>query len=177
MKRYFVPIREEVSTNNQNIFDHLERPSGRMPNLHAVFEYSEIGLKGYLVLQKTESILSIEEQEIINLIVSQASNFSYGGAAHATIAEIQDFSDEQIIEIRKAKIKFDTKLAGLAKLVKDIIVNRGWVGEDNINAFYAAGYDYAAVVDTCIQIGCKAIDEYLYNITQVPADWPLSPSL
>ena len=93
MKRYFVPIREEVSTNNKNIFDHLEKAYGRVPNLYAVFAYSENGLKDYLVLQNRKSTLSLEEQEIINLIVSQVSNCQYGITGHANIVEAPDFTD------------------------------------------------------------------------------------
>ena len=177
MKKYFVPIRKEVSTNNQNIFDHLERAYGRVPNLYAVFAYSETGLKDYLTLQNRKSTLSIEEQEIINLIVSQVSNCKYGIAAHVTMVEVHGFTDEQITEIRKAKIEFDTKLSGLARFAKDVVLNRGWVNENNINAFFEAGYDDAAIVDVCIQIGCQTMSDYLYNITQIPVDWPLAPLL
>ena len=44
MSTFNVPKREEVSANNQAIFDQLEKGLGFVPNLYAAFAHSETAL-------------------------------------------------------------------------------------------------------------------------------------
>ena len=58
MKRFHVPSRGEVSANNQNIFDNLQKNLGFVPNLYATMAYSDTGLENYLHLQNAKTSLS-----------------------------------------------------------------------------------------------------------------------
>ena len=46
-----VPTREEVSADNQAIFDNLKKGLGMVPNLYATFAHSETALANYLAFQ------------------------------------------------------------------------------------------------------------------------------
>lgn len=177
MKTFSVPQREEVSQANQVIFDTIKASFGKIPNLYASFAYSETALSDYLNLQNRKTSLSGQEKEVINLVVSQVNNCQYCIPAHTFIAKMLGFTDEQIVEIRKATISFDFKLASLARFVKDTTVNRGRPSERYINDFLDAGYNNASIVDVCILIGDKTISNYLHSITQIPVDWPEAPSI
>lgn len=172
-----MPTRETVSANNQNLFDNLNKMVGFVPNLYAAFARSEHALGNYLTLQSGKSSLRAKDREVINLVVSQVNECVYCLSAHTAIAKTQGFTDEQIIEIRKADISFDPKLAALARLVKSISENRGHADAALLEAFYAAGYDEANLVDTVMVIGDKVITNYIYALTEVPVDWPAVPAL
>ena len=177
MKNFPIPTKEQVSPANQSIFENLNGMVGFVPNLYAIFGHSESALGDYLALQNRKSSLRAKEREVINLVVSQVNNCSYCLSAHSQFAKMNGFTDEQILEIRKANITFDTKLDALAKLVKDATENRGHVATGVMENFFAAGYSEAGLIDVTMVIGDKIITNYLHAMTNIPIDWPLAPAL
>jgi len=173
-----VPTRDQVTENNQAVFDHMKKSFGRVPNLFATFALNETALRDYIALQNRKSTLSAKEREIINLVVSQVNNCRYRVPAHTAVSKmLVYFTDEQILEIRRADISFDTKLDSLAKFVKQVTVNRGRPSADAADALFDAGYDQANVIDIMMIIGDKIISNYVHNFTQIPVDWPEVPGI
>ena len=177
MKTYSIPTKEQVSPANQSIYDNLNKLVGRVPNLYAAFANSDYALGNYLTLQNSKSSLRAKEREVINLVVSQVNRCLYCLSAHSALAKMQGFSDEQILQIRKADIPFDQKLDVLAKLIKSIVENKGQVDEQLLDNFYAAGYTEGNLADVVIGIGDKMITNYMYALTEIPIDWPAVPEI
>ncbi len=177
MATFNVPTREEVSENNQAIFDNLQKGLGFVPNLYATYAYSDTALGDYLALQNRKSTLKAKEREVINLVVSQVNECEYCLAAHTALGKMNGFTDEQILEIRSGKATFDAKIDALAKFVKDITINRSKPSQQVVDNFLEAGYDKANLVDVIIVIGDKIISNFLHGTTQVPVDFPAAPAL
>jgi len=177
MKTYSIPGREQVSPANQSIYDNLNKLVGRVPNLYAAFANSDYALGNYLTLQNSKSSLRAKEREVINLVVSQVNHCLYCLSAHSALAKMQGFSDEQILQIRKADIPFDQKLDVLAKLIKSVVENKGHVDEQLLDNFYAAGYTEGNLADVVIGIGDKMISNYMYALTEIPIDFPAVPEI
>lgn len=172
-----VPTRDQVSESNQAIFDHMQKAFGMVPNLYAMFALNETALADYLALQNRKSTLSAKEREIINLVVSQVNECKYCTAAHTAVAKMIGFTDEQVLEIRRAQITFNYKFAVLARFVKETAINKGRPSEVVYDEFFEAGYTKANFVDVMIVIGDKITSNYLHNITQIPVDWPEVPKI
>ncbi|MFP7654791.1 carboxymuconolactone decarboxylase family protein [Chryseobacterium proteolyticum] len=177
MENFQIPQKEQLSEANQNIFNQLEKGVGFVPNLYATFAHSENGLATYLALQNAKSSLKAKEKEVVNLIVSQYNNCLYCLSAHTAIAKLNGFDDDQILEIRKAKISFDSKLNSLGQLVYEAVSNKGEISEETKNQFFNEGYTEGHLVDVIIAIGDKTITNYLFAATKIPVDWPLAPEL
>lgn len=58
MANFDVPKREEVSANNQEIFDNLKSAIGFVPNLYATIAHSDTALGNYLQFQNAKTSLS-----------------------------------------------------------------------------------------------------------------------
>ncbi|HEU5166260.1 MAG TPA: carboxymuconolactone decarboxylase family protein [Chitinophagaceae bacterium] len=172
-----VPARDQVSESNQAIFDHMQKAFGMVPNLYATFALNETALADYLALQNRKSTLSAKEREIINLVVSQVNECKYCTAAHTAVAKMNGFTEEQILEIRRAQITFNDKFAVLARFVRETTINKGRPSEVAYDEFFEAGYTKANFVDVMIVIGDKITSNYLHNITQIPVDWPTVPKI
>lgn len=177
MKTFPIPTREQVSPANQAIFDNLTKMIGHVPNLFATFAHSDNALSNYLTLQNGKSSLRGKEREVVNLVVSQVNKCLYCLSAHTAIGKMQGFTNEQVLEIRRAEISFDPKLDALAKLVKSIAENQGHADHQFVENFYAAGYNEGSLVDVVMAVGDKIITNYLFALTQVPIDWPAVPEL
>lgn len=174
---FAVPTRDEVSENNQAIFDHMKSAFGVVPNLYATFAYNETALGDYLALQNRKSTLTGKEREIINLVVSQVNDCKYCVPAHTMLGKMNGFTDDQILDIRSGEVPFDNKFDALAKFVKATTINRGKPARSAVDALFAAGYNNANLVDILIVIGDKIISNYFHGITQIPVDFPVAQPL
>ncbi len=177
MQTFNVPQRKEVSENNQQIFDNLEKAVGFVPNLYATYAYSKNALGTYLNLQNAKTSLSNKEKEIVNLVVSEVNNCRYCQSAHTAIGKMNGFSDEQILELRSGNASFNEKYDALVKLAKNITENRGAADDEFVEHFFAAGYNKENLIDTIMLIGDKTISNYLHRVTNVPIDFPVAPEL
>ena len=175
--RIEAPKREEVSPDNQAIFENLNGKLGFVPNLYASYAHNETALADYLSLQNRKSTLKAKEREVINLVVSQVNECSYCLAAHTAIGKMNGFTDDQILEIRTGQVSFDPKLDALAKYVKNSVINRSKPTQEVIDQLFDAGYDKANLVDIIMVIGDKIISNFIHGTTQVPVDFPAAPEL
>lgn len=172
-----VPTRDEVSPANEAIFDKLKSSLGMVPNLYATLAHSEHALGSYLAFQNAKSSITGKAREIVNLVVSQVNDCEYCLAAHTVIGKMNGLTDEQMLEIRSGTASFDAKFDALARLVKNIAVNRGHADQALVEAFFAAGWTQANLVDTIVVIGDKTVTNYLHGTTRVPVDFPAAPQL
>ena len=177
MTQFSIPTRDQVSENNQNLFDNLQKGLGFVPNLYAYFANNETALGDYLALQNRKSTLRAKEREVINLVVSQVNDCRYCQSAHTVLGKMNGFTDEQILEIRSGKASFDQKLDALAKFVLSLAERRGKPESAATAALFAAGYNEANLVDIILVTGDKIISNYLHGVTQFPIDFPVAPVL
>jgi uncharacterized peroxidase-related enzyme len=176
MSKFSVPTKEDVSRDNQAIFDNLTKALGFVPNLYATIAYSDTALCKYLAFQNAKTSLNNKEKEAVNLIVSQVNGCKYCQSAHTVLGKMNGFSDEEVVNIRKGGSS-DPKLKTLVMLTKEITANKGIVSDDCLNAFYNAGYTNANLVDVIMQISDKTAMNYLHNLTKVPIDFPIASDL
>ena len=172
MSTFNVPKKEEVSNNNQAIFENLEKAIGFVPNLFATYAYSENALANYLALSNAKTSLNAKQKEAVNLAVSEVNNCKYCLSAHTAIGKMNGYTDEQILELRAGKASFDNKLDALAKLAKNVTENRGATDVEVVENFFNAGWTKENLVDTIVLVGDKTISNYMNNTTEVPIDFP-----
>ncbi|UZR97487.1 carboxymuconolactone decarboxylase family protein [Chondrinema litorale] len=177
MAKFQVPTREEVSENNQAIFDSLKKSLGFVPNLYAYFAKNDTALADYLNLQNRKSTLKAKEREVINLVTSQYNGCRYCQSAHTVLGKMNGFTDEQIIEIRKGAASFDAKIDALAQFTLSVVANNGKASEEAKDSFLAAGYTEANLIDVVIVIGDKIISNYIHNLTGFEIDFPIASEL
>lgn len=176
MTTFTVPTREQVSENNQAIFDSLQKALGFVPNLYATMAYSKNGLERFLAYQNARTSFSNKEKEAINLIVSQVNGCVYCQSAHLVLGKMNGFNDEELREIRNGRSS-DYKLNALVALAADITETRGYADTTIVDAFFGAGYSQESLVDLIIQVSDKTAMNYLHNLTKIPVDFPLAAAL
>ena len=177
MSTFNVPTREDVSTNNQAIFDKLEKGLGFVPNLYATYAHSDTALENYLNFANAKTSLTAKEKEVVNLAVSQVNDCIYCLSAHTAIGKMNGFTDEQILELRAGFSTINEKLDALAKLAKNVTENRGRTDADVLDNFFNAGYTKAHLIDVIVLVGDKTISNYIHSTTQVPVDFPVAQPL
>src|SRR6516164_5446863 len=177
MTAFSVPARDEVTPENQALFDNLKKALGFVPNLFATFAHSPTALGAYLTLQNAKSSLRPKEREVINLVVSQVNTCEYCLAAHTAVGKMLGFTETQIVEIRRGRASFDTRLDALARFVREVAEERGHVSAQVTDAFLGAGWTQANLVDVIMIVGDKTISNYLHSVTKIPVDFPAAKKL
>ena len=110
-------------------------------------------------------------------MVSQVNSSEYCLAAHTVISKSIGFTDEQILEIRSGTASFDPKLDALARLVRNVAINRGHADAALVDAFLATGWTKENLVDAIVVIGDRTVTTYLDATTRVLVDFPAAPNL
>lgn len=172
-----VPQREEVSSNNQEIFDSLKKGLGMVPNLYAVMATSDTALGNYLNFQNAKTTFSNKEKQAVNLVVSQVNECLYCLSAHTLLGTMNGLTEEQTIAIRKGEAQFDLKLNALVVLAKEITTKKGFISEVTLNNFLNAGYTKGQVVELVMLVAEKSAMNYLHAITKVDIDFPVAKTI
>ncbi len=177
MRPFDVPTKEQVSAQNKEILNDLEKKVGFVPNIYATYAYSDTALSRYLAFANGKTSLSNKEKEVVNLVTSQVNGCTYCQAAHTALGKMNGFSDEQLIEIRKGSASFDSKTDALVKLTRAVAVNKGKIKDDVLQGFFDAGYTKENLVDVIVGVGDKTTTNILHNVTDIPIDFPEAPSI
>jgi len=177
MNTFNVPSRDEVSENNQTIFDSLNKALGFVPNLYATYAHSDTALENYLTFANAKTSLTAKEKEVVNLAVSQVNDCVYCLSAHTAIGKMNGFTDEQILELRAGYSTVNDKLDALARLAKNVTENRGKTDEAVLENFFNVGYTKGQLIDTISLVGDKTISNYIHSTTQIPVDFPVAQPL
>lgn len=177
MRPFDVPTRDEVTEQNQQIFDDLKSKVGFVPNIYATYAYSKNAPARYLTFANGKTSLNNKEKEVVNLVVSQINGCTYCQAAHTAIGKMNGFTEEQTIELRQGSASFDKKLDALVKLAGAITENNGNVSDELLTNFFDAGYTKENLVDLIVNIGEKTTTNLLHKVTDVPVDFPAAPKI
>ena len=177
MKTITVPTYEQATASNQALMDNLKKALTFVPNLYATMTYSDTALGTYLALQNAKSSLSPKAREVVNLVVSQVNHCAYCLAAHTALGKKVGFTGEEILEIRRGTASFDPHLDALARLVRNVALERGRASPALLQAFFEAGWTQGSLVDVMIAIGDKTVTNYLHSTTEIPVDFPPAPPL
>ncbi len=172
-----VPTYDSVSPANQALFDNLKKGLGFVPNLYATIAHSDNALATYLALQNAKSSLSVKAREVVNLAVSEVNQCAYCLAAHSVIGKMVGFTEDQILQIRAGVAPFDARLDALARLVRNVALQRGHADDAVLQAFFEAGWNAGNLVDVMVVIGDKTVSNYLHSTTKIPVDFPAAVAL
>ena len=177
MANFSVPSRGDVSANNQEIFDNLNKALGMVPNLYAVMALSDTALGNYLAFQNAKTTFSNKEKQAGNLVVSQVNECLYCQSAHTVLGKLNGLTEAQTIEIRKGSASFDKRLDVLVTLAKEITANKGFASTEAIDAFINAGYTKGQVIELVFLVAEKTAMNYVHAITKVEIDFPVAQAI
>ena len=150
---------------------------GFLPNLFGVLAESPAAVQAYAGINKAleHSGLSPVEQQIVALTVSATNDCAYCVGAHSAVAKMVRMPDEILAELREQRPLSDRKLNALRTLVMSILHYRGWVPEQDLEYFIAAGYTPRHLLDVLTIVALKTLSNYVNHIAHTPLDPQFAP--
>ncbi|BAZ49163.1 carboxymuconolactone decarboxylase family protein [Nostoc ellipsosporum NOK] len=156
---------------------HAKETFGLIPNLEGILAEAPAALKGGMALWdlfETTSFTPIEQQ-VIYLTANYEHDCRYCMAAHSGLAKMIGMTDEDIEALRHGQPLADQKLQALRLFTKRMIEARGWVNDQEIEEFLAAGYTKQQVLEVILGIAVKIIHNYTNHIAKTPLDKAFQP--
>jgi alkylhydroperoxidase family enzyme len=146
---------------------------GRVPNLLAAMAESPALLSGYLGVASAfrGSSFSPLEQHVVLQTVNASNACHYCTAAHSAVAvgvtRVDPALDAALRELRPLA---DPRLEALRRFAHVVTERRGWAEDDEVEAFLAAGYTRAQLLEVVLGIGQKTISNYVNHLIGTPLD-------
>jgi uncharacterized peroxidase-related enzyme len=137
------------------------------------------GLEAYLSLNQalSHSSLSAAEKEAIALIVGEKNNCDYCLAAHTAIGKGHGLTEDKTVQIRKGDATGDDRIDAIVTFVSRIVETNGFATNEDLNAFKAAGFDDANVVDVIVAYTLNVFTNTFNHINDTAVDFPTAPAL
>ena len=176
---YIQPIdRTHASPDVAPTLDALKAKLGSLPNLFLTLAHTPVALNAYVGLADVSArgTLSAKQREQIALAVGEANGCDYCLAAHSAIGAMVGLSPTQIAQARRAQAEAPRDAALLA-LAQSFIANRGHVPTSELDAFKAAGFGDAQVLEVLVSVVLNIFTNYANHVARTEVDFPLAAKL
>lgn len=171
--KFTLHTKETAPEGSGPVLDQVEKAYGFTPNLYAVFAESPVAIAAYLQISgllKEHGALTPQEQQVAMLAVSEQNGCDYCVAAHSAVAKMSGVPSETIAALRAGREPSDSKQAALVRFTKAVLNHRGWVPEDQKQAFLDAGYTTRHALDVLSILALKTLSNFTNHLAHTPLD-------
>lgn len=168
---------ETAPENSKEALVHAKETFGFIPNLEGILAEAPPTLKAGMALWdlfETTSFTPIEQQ-VIYLTANYEHDCRYCVAAHSGLAKMVGMTPEDIEALRSGQPLTDQKLQSLRLFTQRMIEARGWVNDQEIEEFLAAGYTKRQSLEVILGIAVKIIHNHTNHIAKTPLDKAFQP--
>lgn len=172
MVKFKIHDLESAPEGSKPLLEAAKKKFGLIPNITSLQAESPALIKAYFSGSAAfgESGLSPAEQQTILMSANFANGCNYCLAAHTGGALAAGVNPEDVEALRKGGELSDPKLNALSTLTKKMVAERGWVKDEDLEAFLATGYTKADIMHVILGISLKTMTHYLNHIADTPLD-------
>jgi uncharacterized peroxidase-related enzyme len=156
--------------------ENVKKQFGAVPNLFRLVANSPAALEGYLALSGAlaKGTLPAPTRERIALAVAAINGCDYCLAAHTYLGKNLARLDEAEIAANRAGVSNDIKADAAVRFAAKVARARGHVGDDDVNAVKAAGYDDAQVIEIVLHVALNTWTNYVNEVAKTDIDFPVA---
>lgn len=163
---------DSAPQESQAFLDKSLKANGRIPGLHGVLASAPGLLEGYQKLHELFVNSSFDKDELT--VVWQTINVEhechYCVPAHTGIAHMMKVDAALTEALRNETAMPTTKLQALRDTTLAMVRNRGNLTDEEVQAFYAAGYGERQLLEIVLGLSQKVISNYVNHIAETPVD-------
>ncbi|ETX12627.1 carboxymuconolactone decarboxylase [Marinomonas ushuaiensis DSM 15871] len=172
MSNFKIHTIESAPADSKTILEGAKAQMGTIPNLLGTMSESPSTLKAYNLLneQFTNSSFNAEELTVVWQTINVEHECHYCVPAHTAIAHSMKVDEALTDALRNSEAMPTAKLQALHDFTLSIVRNRGNVSEDDLKAFFAAGYAQQQVLEVILGLSQKVISNYVNHVAKTPVD-------
>lgn len=165
--------KETAPEASNPLIDQTVAEFGGLINLHALFAESPVTYETYLkafdLFLKNSSFTPLEAQ-VVFMTSNSHNRCHYCMAGHTMMMKMAKMPDDIIDDLREGRPLADPKLAALQNFARELLENRGHIGDDRLQAFLDAGYDRKAALDVLTGLAAKLISNFTNALAHTRLD-------
>lgn len=177
MTDFTLHTKETAPEESGEFMDGATAMFGFLPNLMAIAAEAPALIEGYVTLTRIfgKSSFTKGEQQLILLAVSRTNECHYCMAAHTGGTKMAGVDDAVIDAVREDRKIDDPRLQALRKFAQTLTEKRGWAEDADVEAFLAAGFTKANILEMIVGCAVKLMSNYTNHLTGTPLDAALQP--
>lgn len=150
------------------VIEAVEGKMGFVPNLFAYIAESPAAIQAYVQLDAllADSDLSPQDVQLALLTTSVANKCEFCVAAHSAGATKAQVEKDAIAAVRRGDLPADARQSALVTFVRQLVADRGWVPEKDVQAFLDAGFSKGNVFDLITAVSLKTLSNYSNHLAQ-----------
>jgi AhpD family alkylhydroperoxidase len=154
------------------ILESVKGAFGFVPNLQSYMAESPELLAGYTAMWDlfSKSTLTPHEQQVVYLTSNFENECHYCMAGHTTLAKMQKMDPAVIEALRDGTPLPDARLQALHCFTTQVVRNRGWVSDADVDEFLIAGFTRRNVLEVVLGVATKVMSNYTNHIVHTPLD-------
>lgn len=170
---------ESVPDNAKASMAFVKKRLGSISNLMATLGNSPATLNAYLALDAAweTTVLTARERQLVLLTASVENKCLYCIAAHSTTLVGMRVDADIIRAVRTREPLTHAGLDALVGLTRELVNQRGFVGEQTKQKFFAAGYDQIVLMEILIGVALKTMSNYLDHLNPISIDTVFQPQV
>jgi uncharacterized peroxidase-related enzyme len=141
------------------LLEAVNKQIGSVPNLFRVVANSPAALEGYLGLNGAlaKGSLDAKTRERIAIAVAEVNGCGYCLSAHAYLGKNIARLDDAEITANRSGASNDPKADAAVRFAVAVVTARGHVGDADLAAVKAAGYDDAEIVEIVVHVALNTL--------------------
>jgi AhpD family alkylhydroperoxidase len=145
---------------------------GFIPNLQSIMAESPELLAAHNALwaEFARTTLTRHEQQVVFMTAIYENNCHYCMAGHTTMARMQKLGEDVIQALRDGGTIADPKLEALHRFTTLVVRDRGFVSDEEVQAFLDAGYTRRNVLEVVLGVSIKIQSNYVNHLVGTPLD-------
>ncbi|MES2933187.1 MAG: carboxymuconolactone decarboxylase family protein [Pseudomonadota bacterium] len=144
-----------------------------VPKLHGNLAESPLALTAYdtlFGLVAMQSTLTPIEQQVAYQAINVFHQCEYCTAGHTYLSRSVKMDEATIAALRTGTLIADAKLQALHTFTQAVVRERGFVSDAGVDAFIAAGFTKAQVLEVVTIVATKTISNYTNHLTKTPRE-------
>ncbi len=175
--KYKLHSKETAPEKSKSLLDNSLKTFGMIPNLHALMAEAPALLEGYQVLHDLFQQTSFDKEELT--VIWQTINVEhechYCVPAHTAVAQMMAVDGAVTDALRSRSGMPTEKLQTLHLTTLALVRSRGSLSEEELTAFFAAGYGNRQLMEIILGLSQKVMSNYVNHLFDTPIDEPFQP--
>ena len=172
MLTYQIHTIASAPEKSRPVLEQLQQVFGVIPNLAAAISNSPKLLTAFAAVFQQVHSSSLTEQEIQIVLLTDAvtNSCAYAVAFHTALALKAGVGSEETDAIRARLVPGDRRFAALSTLARPLIEKRGRLGDQELDAFLAAGFTREQILEVIAVVAVSTITNYAGTIANPPLE-------
>jgi AhpD family alkylhydroperoxidase len=173
MTRYIVHTIDTAPDASKPLLDGVKAAWGFVPQLQATLAESPLALGAYdglFTKIARETTFTPGEWQVVYLAVNVLHECEYCTMGHTWLARNAKLDEAVIQALRNSAPIADARLQALRSFAETVVRERGFAGDAALDAFIAAGFTKAQVLEVVAIIAAKTMSNYTNHLTHTPKE-------